>query len=819
MPLLRHGGRCFLAATGARKKPCRQSGTSTCRATFWPVFIDTKCANQRLNLIAEHAGAPRIGPLPMQPSRTGDVYATTDTGGRQVSVLYGPDPAAMPFPPGLRGVAAAARAWREKPYDEAGHDWCVARFANLLGYRLIELVDAGRTGDAETALRLVADASKFFDQSGLLGQLAEGLGRYGHHRSAALAYTLTWTRARGAGGWKAFGGQTELGSLRRAAELDQDLALRTIGDEIERAVSQGHATNGIAQALVYGFAQGGLGATASLPFDIWDEVFAVIADRAPRVAAADDPEPAYEAPVADRDDACPGDIDVAFARATVATLAHAGRERKRRAFLATEFLLEERPSAIAPAIESALLTLSDPATLTWLLRMMEVRSETASMVVTACRGALTTLAGRHHLTVRSVARRLLRGSDLPLPLPSDPDPALLDGRVVGPPGPVGASAPKPEEAAPEDLVDYLAGIRLTKAERLLPRLRSAVIGRVSVVLGSDTHRRRMRRQFRAYADSGRRRWPDVFLASCEAVEDAVQLAAAGARAARLMNAQPLTDPVEIEQALADALLDDPTLPLAVENTRCPRPDIPPPPLQDDPLWRDLFTSMEDDGADGVGVDGASHTDDELLATLTTAGHEVVPIVAGGRYDGWRLVATVERRLLCGPTASEAVDEVAVRERVVELRRNDAPQALGRAPTISGDLRMWSTSSSSGAPVEAPRTGRIVGCDVSVRAAGDGHHGLGIPGLLLTPTSWFVETLGLRPAGGFCLADGDGPCLGLITWRTEYDNSDYYLAWPRLSGSGLVLRNDAFDRLVHIAQGLLSFRDFVSGSPGLRNRTS
>ena len=38
--------RCFLAATGARKKPCRQSGTSTCRATFWPVFIDTKCANQ-----------------------------------------------------------------------------------------------------------------------------------------------------------------------------------------------------------------------------------------------------------------------------------------------------------------------------------------------------------------------------------------------------------------------------------------------------------------------------------------------------------------------------------------------------------------------------------------------------------------------------------------------------------------------------------------------------------------------------------------------------------------------------------------------------
>ena len=204
---------------------------------------------EALNLIAERAGAPRVGPLPKQPARTEDAYAATATGAREVPVSYGPDPATMPFPPGLRGVAAAARAWRERTYDAPGHDWSVARFTNLLGYRLIELVDAGRAGDAETALRLVADACKFFDQSGLLRQLADGFARYGHSHSAALAYTLTWTRARGAGGWKAFGGQTELGSLRCAAELDKGLALSTVGDEIERAVSQGHATNGIAQAL------------------------------------------------------------------------------------------------------------------------------------------------------------------------------------------------------------------------------------------------------------------------------------------------------------------------------------------------------------------------------------------------------------------------------------------------------------------------------------------------------------------------------------------------------------------------------------------
>ena len=59
MPLLQHGGRCFLAATGARKKPCRQSGTSTCRATFWPVFIDTI---EHAQQIAGHA-SPRTTKL------------------------------------------------------------------------------------------------------------------------------------------------------------------------------------------------------------------------------------------------------------------------------------------------------------------------------------------------------------------------------------------------------------------------------------------------------------------------------------------------------------------------------------------------------------------------------------------------------------------------------------------------------------------------------------------------------------------------------------------------------------------------------------
>ena len=143
---------------------------------------------------------------------------------------------------------------------------------------------ARRSADAETALRLIADSGKSNDRSELLKVLAEGFERYGQDSLAAVAYTLAWTRARGGGGWLTFGGETEIESLQCATQLDRALVLRTIaGEVVERVVYWGLGTLGIAQALMYGFAKGGLCTSSKVAFDIWDEGFAVIADRAPRV--------------------------------------------------------------------------------------------------------------------------------------------------------------------------------------------------------------------------------------------------------------------------------------------------------------------------------------------------------------------------------------------------------------------------------------------------------------------------------------------------------------------------------------------------------
>ena len=121
-------------------------------------------------------------------------------------------------------------------------------------------------------------------------------------------------------------------------------------------------------------------------------------------------------------------------------------------------------------------------------------------------------------------------------------------------------------------------------------------------------------------------------------------------------------------------------------------------------------------------------------------------------------AAIERRVLRPQNLNSAIDVLTVRQRVIELRANDVPQSLECAPTVTGDLRAWCTFSSPGTSIDVPRTGQIVGCDIAVRAAGDGHHGLGIPSHLLTPGPWLVAALGLRPAGDFCLADDDEPCL-------------------------------------------------------------
>ncbi|MFD0346038.1 hypothetical protein ACFQ0M_07985 [Kitasatospora aburaviensis] len=88
--------------------------------------------------------------------------------------------------------------------------------------------------------------------------------------------------------------------------------------------------------------------------------------------------------------------------------------------VATRSLITLRPEATAPAMALALEQLSDPATLMWLLCLLQGQGPAAQPVVDHCQHALEALARGPLLTVRALARRLLtNAADVPMG-PSDP---------------------------------------------------------------------------------------------------------------------------------------------------------------------------------------------------------------------------------------------------------------------------------------------------------------------------------------------------------------------------------------------------------------
>ena len=759
-----------------------------------------------LNETAQHAKLPPIAPLPTRPVQAGKPDNLHNQHGTLSRAASWTRPVVIPVRPGAEGIGEAIRVWQRRRYGEAHPDWSLDRFANILGYRILELVENGQDQAAETALELVADASGMSAGSELLSALADGFERHAQYRLAAIAHTLTWTRIRGDGGWSAFGGTTGIESLQRAAQIDRPLVLETIANEVRRVVSHGLGTLGIARALICGFARGGLGTGCSSALDIWDEAFAAIADRVPRVSEADDPDPVYVTPDADSGADIVGDLNVAFAEAAIAGLAHPGREQKRRSLMAVQVLVEHRTPGLGTALASALSSLSDPTTLTWLLRVLELSGEKAAPILSECRTVLAELTGRPHLIVRVLARRLVPGDAPGLALCSEPDPELLERVAPDLLLPSGAAVGGEDVDGLNRQIDDLAGVRLSEAEQILPHLGKAVVKRVATARFGETQQHRLRAQLRAYEDSLHERWPDAFLANEEALEDAIQRAAAGARGARLMSGAPVVDPVELENSLAEALLSDPDIPLALERTRQPRPEIPPPPFRGDSIWSALSARAQGAALGASGIEAAAHDGTHLCGTVAIAGSGDVPSIAGGTYRGWRLIATFERRIVSRDEPLAKEEDLSQRCRSIELRLGEDRQMLTLPPFAKGDLQAWNRPQVLG--VTGTRTTQsqgVIGADFEFP-----HHGLGIQRPLLTPTAWLYAAITPEHGRYFSLDDDSGPALALISWRTEYETSEYHLARPLLFGVGLVARTDVFDRLVDVGEGNLTFRDFVAG---------
>jgi hypothetical protein len=278
------------------------------------------------------------------------------------------------FGRGPSSLGRALRAWAQRPAQRHGERWSTARYANALGYRILEAVQAGRVDDAAFAVRMLADAVDSEDTD-VLAAVADGLEAHGLVELAATAHVLTWTRSRGGGGWLRFGGITQLDSLKRAVVLDAAVALRVIGDGVRDAIHGGRGLGGVSQALVTAFAGvdiplsvlGGRRTSSDVAFACWEEAAAVIASRTPAVDSSERPRFPYRPPPRTTPHASGHQLDVALASAAFAGVASAGREQKRRSLVALDLLIRECPDVAGEALSQRLDTISDPLTLSWVL--------------------------------------------------------------------------------------------------------------------------------------------------------------------------------------------------------------------------------------------------------------------------------------------------------------------------------------------------------------------------------------------------------------------------------------------------------------------
>lgn len=278
----------------------------------------------------------------------------------------------------------------------------------------------------------------------------------------------------------------------------------------------------------------------------------------------------------------------------------------------------------------------------------------------------------------------------------------------------------------------------------------------------------------------------------------------------------ITDGVVWEDNLASALADDPEVPLILEATRQPRPPIPLPPGNGDEIWGRIRDRARGASTGDSGIEEALDEKGTLIATVRVQPQASVRSVEHGRFGGWRWLGTMEKRWVEPSDWRDEKELSAMRYCVFEVRDIDNRQALNLSPVARGDLRMWKASIDSvPSAVVLRETQPLIGVDRGLQIVGDGREGLGAPPAILTPTAALIMSLALEPGEGCTYRDGDGIGLALVTWRAEYDRSDYYLARPRIRGSGIVIRPDLFDRLAEGAgEHRLVIRDFVVGDAQL-----
>jgi hypothetical protein len=330
-----------------------------------------------------------------------------------------------------------------------------------------------------------------------------------------------------------------------------------------------------------------------------------------------------------------------------------------------------------------------------------------------------------------------------------------------------------------------------------PGVREAVIQ--SLLDQVETIRHRSSGQIGQLRPPSSKSIPDAYLNDEEALENALQQAAAGIRAARAREGFLTANVRRFEAGYAFPLAPSARWALLEESSRVPRPTT-----RHRLLARSLTPIPWQDSED----EWPPPTSVDLERTRRLAGQDAQPVrVTEKPYNDWVQLGMFERQATFATTYPEKPSRQLLISTGLEISDRCTPMdsaPVGTSPPnillITYDHLLPGTDQAPAADTLEDLQGPLatIASYRGQRSAPHRGRGVGLHPFTLVPRLELVAFLDLRPESPtvrHCLVDGQGPALVGRNWRgfLIHDGS-YTPLTPAIHGSDLILRPDLYERL-------------------------